>query len=149
MLFPFSSSEATTTSQLKISQLNQYTGACTGKTEIYMLCDKVQKGTAGRVIRSPKNRLNHHDDSLFTACRRRRDHLPARLVEGQRRVCPDGRPPADRDRVQNASLPGPGHHRGSGRQRQPAPALRPDGERAGHLHVPAVQSRSATTVTPK
>uniref|UniRef100_A0A3Q2XLN9 V-rel avian reticuloendotheliosis viral oncogene homolog B n=1 Tax=Hippocampus comes TaxID=109280 RepID=A0A3Q2XLN9_HIPCM len=41
---PIFDKKATTTSQLKISQLNQYTGACTGKTEIYMLCDKVQKG---------------------------------------------------------------------------------------------------------
>lgn len=37
--------EATTTSQLKITGLNLYRGPCTGKTEIYMLCDKVQKGT--------------------------------------------------------------------------------------------------------
>ncbi|XP_023260790.1 transcription factor RelB isoform X2 [Seriola lalandi dorsalis] len=35
--------KATTTSQLKITCLNQYKGPCTGKTEIYMLCDKVQK----------------------------------------------------------------------------------------------------------
>ncbi|XP_069391017.1 transcription factor RelB isoform X2 [Paralichthys olivaceus] len=35
--------KATTTSQLKITCLNQYRGSCTGKTEIYMLCDKVQK----------------------------------------------------------------------------------------------------------
>ncbi|XP_060929035.1 transcription factor RelB isoform X2 [Limanda limanda] len=35
--------KATTTSQLKITFLNQYRGSCTGKTEIYMLCDKVQK----------------------------------------------------------------------------------------------------------
>lgn len=40
--------EATTTSQLKISRLNQYRGPCTGKTEIYMLCDKVQKGKLDR-----------------------------------------------------------------------------------------------------
>uniref|UniRef100_A0A3Q3X358 RHD domain-containing protein n=1 Tax=Mola mola TaxID=94237 RepID=A0A3Q3X358_MOLML len=36
--------KATTTSQLKISCLNQYRGPCKGKTEIFMLCDKVQKG---------------------------------------------------------------------------------------------------------
>lgn len=36
--------EATTTSELKISRLNIVKGPCTGKTEIYMLCDKVQKG---------------------------------------------------------------------------------------------------------
>ncbi|XP_058490882.1 transcription factor RelB isoform X1 [Solea solea] len=35
--------KATTTSQLKITCLNQYRGSCIGKTEIYMLCDKVQK----------------------------------------------------------------------------------------------------------
>ncbi|CAB1454663.1 unnamed protein product [Pleuronectes platessa] len=35
--------KATTTSQLKITFLNLYRGSCTGKTEIYMLCDKVQK----------------------------------------------------------------------------------------------------------
>lgn len=42
------SSEATTTSQLKISCLNQYRGSCAGKTEVYMLCDKVQKGELSR-----------------------------------------------------------------------------------------------------
>lgn len=36
--------EATTTSQLKITCLNLSKGSCLGKTEIYMLCDKVQKG---------------------------------------------------------------------------------------------------------
>lgn len=36
--------EATTTSELKINRLNIVKGPCTGKTEIYMLCDKVQKG---------------------------------------------------------------------------------------------------------
>ncbi|XP_041796534.1 transcription factor p65 isoform X2 [Chelmon rostratus] len=40
---PIYDKKATTTSQLKISCLNQYRGSCTGKTEIYMLCDKVQK----------------------------------------------------------------------------------------------------------
>ncbi|XP_028321381.1 transcription factor RelB isoform X2 [Gouania willdenowi] len=40
---PIYDKKATTTSQLKISLLNQYRGSCTGKTEIYMLCDKVQK----------------------------------------------------------------------------------------------------------
>lgn len=36
--------EATTTAELKINRLNVVRGPCTGKTEIYMLCDKVQKG---------------------------------------------------------------------------------------------------------
>ena len=36
--------EATTTSELRINRLNIVKGPCTGKTEIYMLCDKVQKG---------------------------------------------------------------------------------------------------------
>ncbi|XP_028276129.1 transcription factor RelB homolog [Parambassis ranga] len=40
---PIYDKKATTTSQLKISALNQYRGSCTGRTEIYMLCDKVQK----------------------------------------------------------------------------------------------------------
>ncbi|XP_034025116.1 transcription factor RelB isoform X2 [Thalassophryne amazonica] len=40
---PIYDKKATTTSQLKISCLNLYRGPCTGKTEVYMLCDKVQK----------------------------------------------------------------------------------------------------------
>ncbi|XP_070827388.1 transcription factor RelB isoform X3 [Chaetodon trifascialis] len=40
---PIYDKKATTTSQLKISCLNEYRGSCAGKTEIYMLCDKVQK----------------------------------------------------------------------------------------------------------
>ncbi|XP_044059971.1 transcription factor RelB isoform X2 [Siniperca chuatsi] len=40
---PIYDKKATTTSQLKISCLNLDRGSCTGKTEIYMLCDKVQK----------------------------------------------------------------------------------------------------------
>lgn len=47
LLLLICSSEATTTSQLKISCLNQYRGSCAGKTEVYMLCDKVQKGDLG------------------------------------------------------------------------------------------------------
>ncbi|KAL4647343.1 transcription factor RelB isoform X1 [Arapaima gigas] len=35
--------KATTTSELKITRLNLEYGPCTGKTEIYLLCDKVQK----------------------------------------------------------------------------------------------------------
>lgn len=40
---PIYDKKATTTSQLKITRLNLNRGPCTGKTEIYMLCDKVQK----------------------------------------------------------------------------------------------------------
>ncbi|XP_068567558.1 transcription factor RelB isoform X2 [Cebidichthys violaceus] len=40
---PIYDKKATTTSQLKIGRFNQYRGSCIGKTEIYMLCDKVQK----------------------------------------------------------------------------------------------------------
>ncbi|XP_056139538.1 transcription factor RelB isoform X2 [Lampris incognitus] len=40
---PIYDKKATTTSQLKISCLNLSRGSCIGKTEIYMLCDKVQK----------------------------------------------------------------------------------------------------------
>lgn len=45
--------EATTTSELKICQLNLNRGSCRGKTEVYMLCDKVQKGNR---LFSPKLR---------------------------------------------------------------------------------------------
>ncbi|XP_030633225.1 transcription factor RelB [Chanos chanos] len=40
---PIYDKKATTTSELKINRLNVVRGPCTGKTEIYMLCDKVQK----------------------------------------------------------------------------------------------------------
>ncbi|XP_072248519.1 transcription factor p65 isoform X2 [Leuresthes tenuis] len=40
---PIYDKKATTTSELKICLLNQYRGSCRGKTEVYMLCDKVQK----------------------------------------------------------------------------------------------------------
>ncbi|XP_041918854.1 transcription factor RelB isoform X2 [Alosa sapidissima] len=40
---PIFDKKATTTSELKITRLNIVKGPCTGKTEIYMLCDKVQK----------------------------------------------------------------------------------------------------------
>lgn len=48
---PIYDKKATTTSQLKISCLNQYRGPCTGKTEVYMLCDKVQKDDIEIVFR--------------------------------------------------------------------------------------------------
>ncbi|TRY94657.1 hypothetical protein DNTS_021565 [Danionella cerebrum] len=40
---PIYDKKATTTAELKINRLNVIRGPCTGKTEIYMLCDKVQK----------------------------------------------------------------------------------------------------------
>ncbi|XP_013878307.1 transcription factor RelB isoform X2 [Austrofundulus limnaeus] len=40
---PIYDKKATTTSELKIYNLNTYRGTCRGKTEVYMLCDKVQK----------------------------------------------------------------------------------------------------------
>ncbi|TSQ46630.1 Transcription factor RelB [Bagarius yarrelli] len=40
---PIYDKKATTTAELKINRLNIVQGPCTGKTEIYMLCDKVQK----------------------------------------------------------------------------------------------------------
>lgn len=40
---PIYDKKATTTSELKICQLNLNRGSCRGKTEVYMLCDKVQK----------------------------------------------------------------------------------------------------------
>ncbi|KAL7831656.1 hypothetical protein AOLI_G00292040 [Acnodon oligacanthus] len=40
---PIYDKKATTTAELKINRLNVVRGPCIGKTEIYMLCDKVQK----------------------------------------------------------------------------------------------------------
>ncbi|XP_041092294.1 transcription factor RelB homolog [Polyodon spathula] len=40
---PVFDKKATTTSELKINRLNTSRGPCSGKTEIYLLCDKVQK----------------------------------------------------------------------------------------------------------
>ncbi|XP_076832533.1 transcription factor RelB isoform X2 [Brachyhypopomus gauderio] len=40
---PIYDKKATTTAELKINRLNVVQGPCTGKTEVYMLCDKVQK----------------------------------------------------------------------------------------------------------
>ncbi|XP_041090559.1 transcription factor RelB-like isoform X2 [Polyodon spathula] len=40
---PVFDKKATTTSELKINRLNTARGPCSGKTEIYLLCDKVQK----------------------------------------------------------------------------------------------------------
>ncbi|XP_062872529.1 transcription factor RelB [Trichomycterus rosablanca] len=40
---PIYDKKATTTAELKINRLNIVKGPCNGKTEIYMLCDKVQK----------------------------------------------------------------------------------------------------------
>ncbi|XP_039624019.1 transcription factor RelB isoform X1 [Polypterus senegalus] len=40
---PIYDKKATTTSELKINRLNIVRGPCSGKTEIYLLCDKVQK----------------------------------------------------------------------------------------------------------
>ncbi|XP_067363076.1 transcription factor RelB isoform X2 [Channa argus] len=48
---PIYDKKATTTSQLKITQLNLTRGPCCGKTEIYMLCDKVQKDDIEIVFR--------------------------------------------------------------------------------------------------
>lgn len=37
-------SESTNTSELKICQMNKEYGSCAGGEEVYLLCDKVQKG---------------------------------------------------------------------------------------------------------
>lgn len=66
-------------------------------------------------------------------------------MESKRRVCPDGRSSTDSHRVQNAALPGPGHHGGGGGHGRPASRLRPDGERASPLYVPATQPGSVRT----
>uniref|UniRef100_A0A3Q3EN47 V-rel avian reticuloendotheliosis viral oncogene homolog B n=1 Tax=Labrus bergylta TaxID=56723 RepID=A0A3Q3EN47_9LABR len=48
---PIYDKKATTTSQLKITCLNLNRGSCAGKTEIYMLCDKVQKDDIEIILR--------------------------------------------------------------------------------------------------
>ncbi|XP_075892266.1 transcription factor RelB isoform X2 [Nelusetta ayraudi] len=55
---PIYDKKATTTSQLKISCLNQYRGSCAGQTEIYMLCDKVQKDDIEIVFRRDSWKAN-------------------------------------------------------------------------------------------
>lgn len=36
--------ESTNTSELRICRINKESGPCTGGEELYLLCDKVQKG---------------------------------------------------------------------------------------------------------
>uniref|UniRef100_H3CQM9 RELB proto-onco, NF-kB subunit n=1 Tax=Tetraodon nigroviridis TaxID=99883 RepID=H3CQM9_TETNG len=55
---PIYDKKATTTSQLKISCLNQYRGSCAGKTEVYMLCDKVQKDDIEIIFRKGSWKAN-------------------------------------------------------------------------------------------
>lgn len=55
---PIYDKKATTTSQLKISCLNQNRGSCIGKTEIYMLCDKVQKDDIEIIFRRGQWKAN-------------------------------------------------------------------------------------------
>ncbi|XP_056906444.1 transcription factor RelB isoform X1 [Takifugu flavidus] len=55
---PIYDKKATTTSQLKITCLNQYRGSCAGKTEIYMLCDKVQKDDIEIIFRQDSWKAN-------------------------------------------------------------------------------------------
>lgn len=40
--------ESTNTSELRICRMNKESGPCTGGEELYLLCDKVQKGTGGQ-----------------------------------------------------------------------------------------------------
>ncbi|CAL9684014.1 unnamed protein product [Knipowitschia caucasica] len=55
---PIYDKKATTTSQLKITRLNLDRGPCTGKTEVYMLCDKVQKDDIEIVFRRDSWKAN-------------------------------------------------------------------------------------------
>ena len=43
-LFLSSFPESTNTSELRICRINKESGPCTGGEELYLLCDKVQKG---------------------------------------------------------------------------------------------------------
>ncbi|XP_030007026.1 transcription factor RelB homolog isoform X2 [Sphaeramia orbicularis] len=55
---PIYDKKATTTSQLKITRLNLDRGSCIGKTEVYMLCDKVQKDDIEIVFRRDSWKAN-------------------------------------------------------------------------------------------
>lgn len=55
---PIYDKKATTTSQLKITRLNLDRGPCTGKTEVYMLCDKVQKDDIEIIFRRDSWKAN-------------------------------------------------------------------------------------------
>lgn len=55
---PIYDKKATTTSQLKITRLNLDRGPCTGKTEVYMLCDKVQKDDIEIIFRRESWKAN-------------------------------------------------------------------------------------------
>lgn len=55
---PVYDKKATTTSQLKITRLNLDRGPCTGKTEVYMLCDKVQKDDIEIIFRRDSWKAN-------------------------------------------------------------------------------------------
>lgn len=55
---PIYDKKATTTSQLKITRLNLERGPCTGKTEVYMLCDKVQKDDIEIIFRRDSWKAN-------------------------------------------------------------------------------------------
>uniref|UniRef100_A0A3B4ALP5 RHD domain-containing protein n=1 Tax=Periophthalmus magnuspinnatus TaxID=409849 RepID=A0A3B4ALP5_9GOBI len=61
---PIYDKKATTTSQLKITRLNLDRGPCTGKTEVYMLCDKVQKAHPG-IVEDCTQGSGHPALSLF------------------------------------------------------------------------------------
>lgn len=51
-LFLSSFPESTNTSELRICRINKESGPCTGGEELYLLCDKVQKGEAPGAARS-------------------------------------------------------------------------------------------------
>ncbi|XP_012736646.2 transcription factor RelB isoform X1 [Fundulus heteroclitus] len=55
---PIYDKKATTTSELKICQLNLNRGSCRGKTEVYMLCDKVQKDDIEIIFRQGSWKAN-------------------------------------------------------------------------------------------
>ncbi|XP_030600632.1 transcription factor RelB homolog isoform X2 [Archocentrus centrarchus] len=55
---PIYDKKATTTSQLKITHLNLFRGPCNGKTEVYMLCDKVQKDDIEIIFRQGSWKAN-------------------------------------------------------------------------------------------
>ncbi|XP_065520502.1 transcription factor RelB isoform X2 [Lathamus discolor] len=118
---PIFDKKSTNTSELRICRMNKESGPCTGGEELYLLCDKVQKGAI--------------------PCRGHRGCVPHGHVGGARRLLAGGRAPPGRHRAPDPPVPaaGAGAAGGGG-----GGAAAPDGQRLQPglpLHLPAPQPR--------
>ncbi|CAF88537.1 unnamed protein product, partial [Tetraodon nigroviridis] len=130
--------EAPNTAELKICRVNRNSGSCKGGDEIFLLCDKVQKGEAAQPLPRPP-RAPH--GRPLSPCRGHRGALLPGLVGGQGHLLAGRRAPAGGHRLPHAALP-PRPPLGA-RQGQDAAAaaVGPRGQRAGGLPVPAGGAR--------